>query len=86
MFNFRQQTISTKVEIKGIGLHSGKVSRVRHASQGKLWNYFQRTDLKENNIIKANYKNVSSAILCTTLENIYGIKVSTIEHLLAAFL
>ena len=40
---------------------------------------FKRTDLK-NNTIKANYKNVSSARLCTTLENNYGVKVSTVEH------
>ena len=46
---------------------------------------FKRVDLIKNNLIKANYKNVSSAKLCTTLENRYGIKVSTVEHLLAAF-
>ena len=46
---------------------------------------FKRTDLDKNNIINANYKNVSSAKLCTTLENKFGVKVSTVEHLLAAF-
>ena len=35
-------------------------------------------------MIKANYQNVSSAVLCTTLENSFGVKVSTVEHLLAA--
>ena len=45
---------------------------------------FKRTDLKENNLIKANFQNVSSAKLCTTLENKNGAKVSTVEHLLAA--
>ena len=38
----------------------------------------------KNNLIKANYKNVTSAKLCTTLENEHGVKVSTVEHLLAA--
>ena len=38
-----------------------------------------------NNLVYANYKNVSSAKLCTTLENEHGVKVSTVEHLLAAF-
>ena len=42
-------------------------------------------DLNKNNLIKANFKNVSSAKLCTTLENDYGVKISTVEHLLAAF-
>ena len=45
---------------------------------------FKRVDLKQNNLILANYKNVSSAKLCTTLENKHGVKVSTVEHLLAA--
>ena len=36
-------------------------------------------------MINAHYKNVSSAKLCTTLENEFGTKVSTVEHLLAAF-
>ena len=40
--------------------------------------------MKINNLIKANYENVSSARLCTTLENANGVKVSTVEHLLAA--
>ena len=45
---------------------------------------FKRVDLNKNNTIKANFANVSSARLCTTLENQNGIKVSTVEHLLAA--
>ena len=40
--------------------------------------------MKENNLVEANYKNVTSAKLCTTLENSNGVKVSTVEHLLAA--
>ena len=86
MFNIFQQTISNKIEFEGIGLHSGKTSKVRllpaSSNSGII---FKRVDLKENNIIKANYSNVSSAILCTTLENDNSCKVSTVEHLLAAF-
>ncbi len=81
-----QQTINEPVTFEGIGLHSGKISKVRlipaTENQGII---FKRTDLKEQNIIEANYKNVSSAKLCTTLENSSGAKVSTVEHLLAAF-
>ena len=40
--------------------------------------------MKKNNIIEACFKNVKSARLCTTIENDYGAKVSTVEHLLAA--
>jgi UDP-3-O-[3-hydroxymyristoyl] N-acetylglucosamine deacetylase len=45
---------------------------------------FKRTDLQENNFIKANFENVSSARLCTTIQNKFNVSVSTIEHLLAA--
>ena len=81
-----QQTINKNIIFEGVGLHSGKISKVKikpsNDDQGII---FKRVDLKENNIINANYKNVSSAKLCTTLENSSGAKVSTVEHLLAAF-
>ena len=85
MFNFKQQTIVTKVELRGVGLHSGLTSNMRLLpAKENTGITFKRVDLKENNIIKANYKNVTSAVLCTTLENKHGKKVSTVEHLLAA--
>ena len=86
MLSMYQQTISSPITINGIGLHSGKKSIITilpgKADQGII---FKRIDLKENNLVHANYKNVSSAKLCTTLENNHGTKVSTVEHLLAAF-
>ena len=66
-------------------MHSGKETKLSilpaKADQGII---FKRIDLNENNLIKANFENVSSTRLCTTLENKYGAKVSTVEHLLAA--
>ena len=86
MLKIYQQTLSKPIIFKGIGLHSGKNSTIRilpaEVDQGII---FKRTDLKANNIIHANFKNVSSAKLCTTLENEYGVQVSTVEHLIAAF-
>ncbi len=86
MRNVFQTTINKPISFKGIGLHSGKISKVNliptDKNQGIL---FKRIDLKNNNIIRANYKNVSSAMLCTTLQNSSGCKISTVEHLLAAF-
>ena len=85
MTNHLQKTISNPISLQGIGLHSGKQSKITirpgKDDQGIV---FKRVDLKKNNIIEANYKNVSSAKLCTTLENQHGVKVSTVEHLLAA--
>tara|TARA_B100001063_G_scaffold242666_1_gene271792 strand:+ start:530 stop:1456 length:927 start_codon:yes stop_codon:yes gene_type:complete len=85
MNNIYQKTLSKKLCFAGIGLHSGKSSSIRllPAKEGEGI-IFKRIDLKKNNLIKANFKNVSSARLCTTLENEYGVKVSTVEHLLAA--
>ncbi len=85
MLNIYQQTISKPITFCGIGLHSGKKSKMTiypgKEDQGII---FKRVDLKKDNVILADYKSVSSAKLCTTLENKFGIKVATVEHLLAA--
>ena len=86
MLDIYQKTLPNKVTFKGISLHQGKLSTINilpaKEDQGIV---FKRIDLKRNNEIKANHSNVSSARLCTTLENSHGVKVSTVEHLLAAF-
>ena len=85
MISIFQKTLQNKVSFSGVGLHSGKISKINilpaKEDEGIV---FKRVDLNKNNLIKANFANVSSTILCTTLENKYGIKVSTVEHLLAA--
>jgi len=80
-----QKTILKQIEFKGIGLHSGLESRIKiiPADENEGIN-FKRTDLEQNNIIKANFENVSSAKLCTTIQNNFKVNVSTVEHLLAA--
>tara|TARA_B100001248_G_scaffold249388_1_gene222551 strand:+ start:3 stop:929 length:927 start_codon:yes stop_codon:yes gene_type:complete len=86
MFEVYQKTLAKKVSFKGIGLHSGKLATIdilpAEVNKGIV---FKRIDLNQNNFIKASYDNVSSTRLSTTLENNHGIKVSTVEHLLAAF-
>ena len=85
MSSIYQKTLSKEVSFRGIGLHSGKNSSIKIIpAKENSGIVFKRVDLIKNNIIKANYSNVSSARLCTTLENNFGIKVSTVEHLLAA--
>ena len=85
MLNIYQKTISESTTFKGIGLHSGKNVTVKitpaKENDGLI---FKRVDLKKNNLISANFRNVSSTKLCTTLKNEHGVKVSTVEHLLAA--
>ena len=85
MLNKYQKTISKEVFIAGVGLHSGKRSKLKilpaKENHGIV---FKRVDLKDNNLIKADYSNVCSTKLCTTLENKKGAKISTVEHLLAS--
>ena len=86
MHQIYQKTLSKNVTFQGIGLHSGKMSVVKILpSKSETGILFKRVDLSEKNLIHATFTNVTSAKLCTTLENEYGVKVSTVEHLLAAF-
>ena len=81
-----QKTINNIITFDGIGLHSGLITKVRLLPSGEDQGIiFKRVDLEEQNVVKADYNNVSLAKLCTTLENQSGVKVSTVEHLLAAF-
>ena len=81
-----QKTIRENIELKGIGLHSGvEVSLIIKPSKVNTGIRFKRVDLKENNIIKADFKNVVDPVLCTKLENTNGASISTVEHLMAAF-
>ena len=85
MLNIYQHTISKPIRFEGIGLHTGKKSKLTILpSKDNTGVMFKRIDLKDNNLIPANYRNVSSAKLCTTLENDHGVKISTVEHILAA--
>ena len=85
MSNLFQKTILKKVDFKGVGLHDGLESTIKiipaDVNYGIL---FKRTDLEKNNTIKANFENVSSTKLCTTIQNNFNVSISTVEHLLAA--
>ena len=81
-----QKTVSKKISIDGIGIHTGLKSNLdilpAHPNTGII---FKRVDIKKNNIIIPAYNNVVDTTLCTTISNDYGAKVSTIEHLMGAF-
>jgi len=80
-----QKTISQKISVRGIGVHTGsKVNLSILPSSPNTGITFKRVDLKKNNIIIPNFQNVCDAVLCTTISNDYGVKVSTIEHLMGA--
>ncbi len=86
MWEKNQKTLNSEINFSGIGLHSGTNVEVKLIpSNSNSGIVFKRSDLEKNNEIIANFKNVSSAKLCTKIENEFGTSVSTIEHLMAAF-
>lgn len=86
MLNVSQKTINSKVSCNSQGLHSDKnVSMTLLPAPCNNGVTFRRTDIaKEKSEIKANYKNVITTNLGTTIANQFGTKVATIEHLMAA--
>ena len=80
-----QKTLNKPVEIKGIGLHSGKEVTLRILpAEPNTGIQFKRTDLQSDDLVIPSVFNVSSANFCTTISNDAGVKISTIEHLMAA--
>tara|TARA_B110000259_G_scaffold117168_1_gene133314 strand:- start:1788 stop:2708 length:921 start_codon:yes stop_codon:yes gene_type:complete len=80
-----QKTIKENITLKGTGLHSGlEVNLKIKPAEPNTGIIFKRTDLKKDNIIIPNIFNVSSAVFCTTISNVNGASVSTIEHLMGA--
>ena len=73
------------VTFSGIGLHSGvNVNITIKPADPNFGIVFKRVDLKNNNLVYPNFNNVTNTSLNTTIENDYGVKVSTIEHLMGA--
>ena len=85
MSHLSQKTIKKPLSFKGVGLHSGvEVSISIKPAEPDSGIIFKRVDLKINNFIYPNFMNVSNTSLNTTIQNEYGVKVSTIEHLMGA--
>ena len=80
-----QKTLKKSITFNGVGLHTGNKVNLRICpSAPNSGIQFKRVDLKLNNIVIPNVYNVTDATLCTTVSNEAGVKVSTIEHLMAA--
>lgn len=80
-----QNTLASSVHFKGIGVHSGKpVQMTIKPAPVETGIVFIRTDLEENNIIKAHWSTVSDTSMSTRISNPDGVTVSTIEHVMAA--
>jgi UDP-3-O-[3-hydroxymyristoyl] N-acetylglucosamine deacetylase len=80
-----QKTINNPVKFTGIGLHSGQIVNISiNPSEPNTGIMFKRVDLKNNNLIFPSFANVTNTSLNTTISNDFGVKVSTIEHLMGA--
>ena len=80
-----QKTIKSNIFFSGVALHSGINVNVCIKPAGPDFGIvFKRVDLKLNNIIYPNFNNVTNTSLNTTIQNEFGAKVSTIEHLMGA--
>ena len=80
-----QKTIKEKVSFSGIALHNGlNVNVCIKPANPNFGIVFKRVDLKTNNMVYPNFMNVTNTSLNTTVENEFGVKVSTIEHLMGA--
>jgi len=80
-----QKTIKESVSFSGIALHSGHLVNISvKPAEPNFGIVFKRIDIKNNNLIHPNFMNVTNTSLNTTIENEFGVRVSTIEHLMGA--
>lgn len=78
-------TITKKVKISGVGIHSGlPVNMVVLPSEAKGI-FFKRTDIKNSGLIPVVFNNVGDTTMRnTTIGDLKGAHVQTIEHFMAA--
>jgi UDP-3-O-[3-hydroxymyristoyl] N-acetylglucosamine deacetylase len=81
----RQRTLKTIVRATGVGVHTGgKVAMALRPAPVDTGIVFCRSDLPGNPAIPAHALNVSNTTMATVIEK-DGARVSTVEHLMAAF-
>lgn len=81
----RQTTLSRPITCAGIGLHSGAtVSLGLLPAAADTGIVFRRTDVDGANEIAGRWDNVVDTTMCTTLGNAAGVRIGTVEHLMAA--
>ena len=80
-----QKTLKNNISFSGVALHTGLTVNVCiKQAKPNFGIVFKRVDLKSNNYVYPNFMNVTNTSLNTTVENEFGVKVSTIEHLMGA--
>jgi UDP-3-O-[3-hydroxymyristoyl] N-acetylglucosamine deacetylase len=81
----RQRTLKSTVRATGVGVHTGqKVAMALRPAPIDTGIVFCRSDLPGNPAIPAHALNVTNTTMATVIEK-DGARVSTVEHLMAAF-
>ncbi len=87
MASLNQKTVKNIISFSGTGLHSGKLVKLDiKPSAPNTGIIFKRVDISKENLVFPNFQNVTNTSLNTTISNEYGVKVSTIEHLMGALI
>ncbi len=81
-----QRTLKQIAFCEGVGLHSGEpVSLILHPAPAGSGIVFKRSDVDvDKAIVAASWDNVVDTRLCSTIGNEHDVRVSTVEHLMAA--
>lgn len=78
-------SLTKKVKISGVGIHSGLPVNIVVCPSKKNGIFFKRVDIKNSDLIPATYDNVGETLMRnTTIGNKNGAHIQTIEHLMAA--
>lgn len=78
-------SVSKKVKISGVGIHSGEMVNIVVLPSKKHGIFFKRVDIKNSALIPATFDNVGETLMRnTTIGDKNGAHVQTIEHLMAA--
>lgn len=78
-------SITKKIKISGVGIHSGLPVNMVLKPSKKPGVFFKRTDIVGSDLIPAKYDNVGETLMRnTTIGDKNGAHVQTIEHLMAA--
>jgi UDP-3-O-[3-hydroxymyristoyl] N-acetylglucosamine deacetylase len=81
----RQRTLRKSIGCLGVGLHSGaKVSMTLRPGDVDEGIVFRRVDL-DGAEVPARWDHVVDTTMCTSIGRPDGVRISTIEHLMAAF-
>jgi len=81
-----QKTLRNSISCTGVGLHGGgSINMTLSPAAANTGIVFKRVDVADDvSEVPARFDTVSDLVMCTTVENEAGVKIATVEHLMAA--